>query len=65
MTNQPKYYVGIAECGCIEDVMQNLPHNQNLTGKVVAEMMRAGLRVEPRDVISDFGGHTCGKDGAK
>lgn len=65
MTNQPKFYVGIAECGCVEEAMKNLPHNKRLTGEAVAEMIRAGLRVEPREDISDFGGHTCGKDGAK
>ena len=60
--HQPRYYVGIAKCGCVVAWRENVIGFEKGTAKKLRAYVLNKLRVEPRDTNTGFG-HTCGKVG--
>lgn len=65
MTTQPKYYVGIAECGCVMAFIEDRKGNRPSVEHALKCWDDWGYRTETKDVKPAYCEHTCGKDGAK
>ena len=62
-THQPRYYVGIAKCGCVVAFIEERKGNRPSVERALKCWDDWGYRTEARDVKPDCIEHTCGKVG--
>lgn len=64
MTTQPKFYVGIANCGCVVAAVTTFADKPSLIILMLEKWAERGFWVEGRETLAGWGCY-CGKGGAK